>query len=37
MKYVLFVCNAGRSQVAQAFFNRDAPAASAERLSLPDA
>jgi arsenate reductase (thioredoxin) len=27
MKYVLFVCthNAGRSQMAQAFFNRDAP------------
>src|SRR3954465_8572618 len=28
MKYVLFVCNhnAGRSQMAQAFFERDAPA-----------
>jgi arsenate reductase (thioredoxin) len=28
MKYVLFVCthNAGRSQIAQAFFERDAPA-----------
>lgn len=28
MKYVLFVCNhnAGRSQIAQAFFDRDAPA-----------
>jgi len=28
MKYVLFVCthNAGRSQIAEAFFNRDAPA-----------
>jgi arsenate reductase len=27
MKYVLFVCtpNAGRSQIAQAFFERDAP------------
>ena len=27
MKYVLFVCNhnAGRSQMAQAFFERDAP------------
>jgi arsenate reductase len=27
MKYVLFVCthNAGRSQIAEAFFNRDAP------------
>ena len=28
MKHVLFVCNhnAGRSQMAQAFFERDAPA-----------
>lgn len=27
MRYVLFVCthNAGRSQIAQAFFDRDAP------------
>ena len=27
MKYVLFVCthNAGRSQIAQAFFERDCP------------
>ena len=37
MKYLLFVCNTGRSQMAQAFFNRDAPAASAECFSLPDA
>jgi protein-tyrosine-phosphatase len=28
VKYVLFICfhNAGRSQMAQAFFERDAPA-----------
>ena len=34
MRYVLFVCNhnAGRSQMAQAFFERDAPGRRARRV-----
>ncbi len=38
MKYVLFVCNhnAGRSQMAQAFFERDAPSDIRAESAGPD-